>query len=114
MTKQDRPQMITIEMTDSVIPVEIVIYERERAKFATSFTEAADALHDAAGIFDLLQDVVAHKSTAPTGLYSLLKVCGAHFARLAGNEAEDLCSMAQTLRHASDQAEVFRQKGGVK
>jgi hypothetical protein len=114
MTKQDRPQMITLEMTDSVIPVNLIIYERERAKFAVSFVEAGDALNDAARIFELLQDLVAHKSNVPTGLHSLLKVCGAHFGRMAGNEAEDLFRMAQILSSEAHQAETFRKNGGVK
>lgn len=113
MTKQDRPQMIQVELDDRVIPVEFVIYEKDRAKYAQSFNDAGDAIGDAARIFDLLQDVVAHKSTVPPGLYSLLRVCGAHFGRMAEREAEDLFSMSQTLRAQAHQAEEYR-KGGLK
>lgn len=111
MTKQDRPQMVYVDLDDRIIPVQITMYEKDRAKFAVSLNDAGDAICDAARIFDLLQDVVAQKSDMPAGLYSLLRVCGAHFGRMAERESEDLFSMSHTLRSAAHQAEEFRQKG---
>lgn len=111
MINKPRADLIQVELDDRFIPVEISVTERERQTFVQSFDQSGDALCDAARIFDLLCDVVGNASTVPPGLYSMLKVCGAHFGAMGENQAEDLFTMVQRLKGAADQAEIVRKEG---
>ena len=111
MNKRARTDEILVELDDRHIPVQIMMNEVERRIYQAALQEADFALHDAAGIFSLLRDLVAQSAKVPDGVHGVLNVCAKHFGQMAEREAEEVNRLSARLRQEAHQADTFR-KGG--
>jgi hypothetical protein len=111
VNKRARTDEIMVELDDRHIPVQIMMNEVERRTYQAALQEADFALHDAAGIFALLRDLVAQSAKVPDGVHGVLNVCAKHFGQMAEREAEEVNRLSARLRQEAHQAETFR-KGG--
>jgi UDP-N-acetyl-D-mannosaminuronic acid transferase (WecB/TagA/CpsF family) len=108
MTKRAPIDEIMVELDDRHIPVQVMVNEVERRTYQAALQEADFALHDAAGIFALLRDLVGQSAKVTDGVYSVLNVCAKHFGQMAEREAEEVNRLSARLRQEAHQADTFR------